>query len=72
MSKIPIGQAALSDKIYAGKLSKDGKHWLSKQDVTSDVLGVVIGYVGVNQKLVVNANGKPKYTITVKKIGEDN
>lgn len=66
---ITIACAALSGRIYAGKLNKSRTAFLDgKQDVTSDVLKAVIDKVGFGQPHVVTANGIPEYEITVKKI----
>lgn len=65
-SPLVVGMAALSNQIFVGRLSKDGRTWKNgKQDVTSDVLQSVIQFVGVDKEIVVNVGGKPKYRIRV-------
>jgi hypothetical protein len=62
--------SGLSDRVYAGRLQKDGKVWREGQqwDVTDDFLKTVVAFVGPGKSRVVNVDGKPKYRITVEKI----
>lgn len=50
----------------AGKVSKDGRDFIGEpQDVTSDCIKAIIEKVGVGGLTIVNVDGKPKYSITV-------
>ena len=70
MSKLRVQTSPLSNKIYVGRINKQGDAWSGEpQEVTSDVLGSIIQYIGVNKTVTVNENGKPKYSIEVKLIG---
>lgn len=44
-NQIGIQYQPLSKKIYAGRLSKDKTHFLTKQEVTDDVLESVVEWV---------------------------
>lgn len=45
--------------IYAGRLNKKGDQWLSKSDVTEEVLNSVFDYLYTNKKeLRAKVNGK--------------
>ena len=68
LDNFKIGKACLTDAVFLGKVSKDGKTWLHKKDITSEFLATIIDYVGENIELTVTGrNSKDKYTITVKK-----
>lgn len=69
MTKITVACAALSGKIYAGRVNKAGTAFLDgKQDVTSDVLKAVIDKVKPGQVETVTVDGVPKYEIEVREV----
>lgn len=69
MGKLRLATAALSGNIYAGYPNKSGTGFREpRHDVTSDVLKCVAEHIGMNHVCTVNVDGKPAYTITVKKI----
>lgn len=67
---IRLGLSPLSERVYAGRVQKDGKVWRAGQqwDVTTDFLKAVIDFVGPDRSLVINVDGKPKYRVTVEEI----
>ena len=70
MAKITVACAAISKKIYAGKVNKAGTEFLDgKQDVTSDVLKAVIEKVGPGNIITVEVDGVPVWEIQVKRVG---
>lgn len=67
--KLVIACAALSKRIYAGRLNKARTAFTDgKQDVTSDVLKAVIDKVGVGNTETVTVDGKPRYEIEVREV----
>lgn len=69
MSAIRVQCSPLTNLIYAGRINKTGDAWSgAKVDVTSDVLGAVITYVGAGNVITVNTNGIPAYEIEVRTI----
>ncbi len=69
MAKITIACAALSGRIYAGKLNKARNAFLDgKEDVTSDVLKAVIDKIQPGHVETVTVDGDPKYEIEVREI----
>lgn len=69
LTQFTIGKACLSETIYLGKLSKDKKTWLSKKDITSEFIQLMINYVGENKILdIADSKGNPAYEISVKKV----
>jgi len=69
MSKITVACAALSGRIYAGRINKAGNSFLDgKQDVTSDVLKAVIDKIKPGFIEIVTVDGTPKYEIEVREI----
>lgn len=72
-SDIRIATAALSGRIYAGRVSKDGTRFLDgKKDVTSDVLKAVIEKIGVGKDVTVEVDGIPAFRISVQAAGGTN
>jgi len=66
---IRIAAAAISSRIFAGRVSKDGTRFVGeKRDVTSDVWKAVVDVIGPGHEMIVNVDGKPKYAITVREI----
>ena len=69
MGRLRLATAALSGNIYAGYPTKAGDALKEpRHDVTSDVLKCVAEHIGMNRQATVNVDGKPAYTISVKKI----
>lgn len=69
MREIHVGTSPLSNRIFAGHVSKDGRTWSSKQDVTGAACGAVCEHVLANgAPVTVTCNGEPAYKITVEKI----
>jgi hypothetical protein len=69
MGKIRVQPSPLTNTIYAGRINKTDSAWQGeKYDVTSDVIGSIIQYVGVGNIISVNENGKPAYEIEVRAI----
>jgi hypothetical protein len=69
MSKITVACAALSGRIYAGRINKPGNAFLDgKQDVTGDVLKAVIDKIEPGNVITVEIDGVPKYEIEVREI----
>lgn len=57
------------DKIYLGKVSKNGTSWISKKDITAEFISTIIDYVGENKvRDITDKSGKKLYEISVKKI----
>jgi hypothetical protein len=69
MSELRLAKSALTDKIYAGKLSKDGIFFKSgKTDVTNDFLAAVIErWAGYEETIVA---GDKTYVIRVKEVNK--
>ena len=66
-SEIRVAKSAMTDRIYAGRVCKDGMTWRDgKRDVTSDVLKAVVDLITPGHALTVSVDGKPAYEITVK------
>ena len=67
MKNFRIATAALSGRIYAGRVNKAGTSFLDgKVDVTSDVLKAVIEKVTPGHIVTVEVDGKPAYEIEVR------
>ncbi len=72
-SEIRVAKSAMTDRIYAGRVCKDGQTWRAgKRDVTSDVLKAVVDLITPGHALTVSADGKPAYEITVKALSPNN
>ena len=72
-SEIRVAKSAMTDRIYAGRVCKDGMTWRDgKRDVTSDVLKAVVDLITPGHALTVSVDGKPAYEITVKAISPNN
>lgn len=67
LENLRLGHASLSDRIYAGVLTNDGKAWLHKTDVTNDFIAAAIARWGGFKEVLIDDNGK-KHEITVKEI----
>ena len=66
-SGIRVAKSAMTDRIFAGRVLKDGMTWgAGKTDVTSDVLKAVVDLITPGHTLTVSVNGRPAYEITVK------
>ena len=69
MKNLRIATAALSGRIFAGRVNKAGDIFLDgKIDVTSDVLKAVIDKVTPGYIATVEVDGKPKYEIEVREV----
>lgn len=63
---IRVATAVLSERIYAGRLTKDGSCFKEpRYDVTSDVLVAIRDKVGIGNEIEVSANGVVKFRIAV-------
>ncbi|WP_157726264.1 DUF7446 family protein [Xanthomonas citri] len=70
--QIHVQKAAITDRIFAGFVSKDGKSWClaNRTDVTGEACAAVAQHVLAGGGTIeVTANGIPEYEITVKRIG---
>ena len=67
-----VATSPLTNTIYAGTLLKCGRVWSSnKQDVTMDALVAVAQHaLQFGKPVVIHANGKPEYRITVERFNE--
>lgn len=70
MSKLHISTSPLTNRIFVGRVSKDGKTWSQgKQDITGAACGAVCEYVlQTGGPVTVACNGKPRFLITVTEI----
>jgi hypothetical protein len=71
VSPLHIATSPLTNRIFVGRTNKAGTAFLAgKQDVTGLACAAVAQYAlaGEATPLIVTANGKPKYEITVKEI----
>ncbi len=65
-SALRVACAAVSGKLYAGRISRDGSTFVGTPiDVTSDVLAALLDYCPIGQQRVIRANGKAVYTLQV-------
>lgn len=63
---IRLGFSPITEKVYAGKLNKDGSFKSDKQDVTNDFIGTVINrWNGYEETITA---GEKKYKIRVEEI----
>lgn len=63
---IRVATAVLSNRIFAGRPTKDGKGLKEpRYDVTSDVLRAVIDHIGVGYESTVHVDGMPAFKISV-------
>lgn len=66
MIGIRVATAVLSERIFAGRPTKDGKGFKEpRYDVTSDVLLAIRDKVGIGNEIIVEANGNPEFRIAV-------
>lgn len=64
---IRIATAALSRRIFAGRLNKAGDALLCRVDVTIDVLKAIIDKIGEGNTEVITENGVPVWEIEVRR-----
>lgn len=65
-SPIRVATAALSERIFAGRPTKDGKGFKEpRYDVTSDVLAAIRDKVGIGNEIAVECNGAVAFRIAV-------
>lgn len=71
--QLRVGTSPITGTIYAGHLLKCGQVWAAnKQDVTIDALVAVAMHVeNFGKPVVIHADGKPEYEITVRKLSND-
>lgn len=71
--QLRVATSPITGTIFAGHLLKCGQVWAAnKQDVTIDALVAVAMHVeSAGKPVVIHANGKPKYEITVRKLSND-
>lgn len=63
---IRVATAALSGRIFAGRLTKDGTGFKEpRYDVTSDVLVAVKDKIGIGHEVTVERDGVPHFRIAV-------
>lgn len=68
---IRVATAVLSERIFAGRLTKDGRGFKEpRYDVTSDVLKAVKDKIGIGHEVTVECNGVPEYRIAILPIEE--
>ncbi len=67
VSDIRLGHSPLTDKIYAGRLNKDGAKWLEKTDVTNDFIHAAIGRWSGYKEKITGPDGE-MYEFNVNKI----
>lgn len=66
MKNLRIACAALSKRIYIGKISKEGLNFTgTPADVTSDCIKAIIDKIGIGNTEVVTCNGKPAFEISI-------
>jgi hypothetical protein len=69
VSKLRVACSPLTGTIYAGRVRNNESVWQGeKYDVTSDVIGAIIHYVGTGNVISVNENGSPAFEIEVRAI----
>lgn len=67
LENLRIAQSSLSDRVYAGELSKDGNRWIKKTDITDDFISAVIAKFNGFETVISDEDGK-KYKILVSEI----
>lgn len=70
IEEIVFSCSILTGIIYAGKLNKKQTEFLEKKDVTAQVLGSTIQYVGENKNKTITFGNGSKYKITVEKLND--
>ena len=70
MKKLHIAKSPITNRIYCGGVLKDGVTWASnKEDVTGQACAAVAQHaMERGGKIVVTANGTPKWEITVREL----
>lgn len=59
-SRLRVACAAVSGRIYAGRIRADGKEFIGRQtDVTSDVLAALMHYCPIGKERVIRKDGQP-------------
>lgn len=72
MSKLVVACSPLTNRIYAGRVNKQGYAFKSKEDVTGMACAAVVHHaLAVDSIIVVTANGKPWAEISVKILEQD-
>lgn len=66
VNPIRVATAVLSNRIFAGRPTKDGRGFKDPRfDVTSDVLVAIRDKVGLGYSIKVESEGQPSFYITV-------
>ncbi len=66
ISPIRVATALLSERIFAGRPTKDGRGFKEpRYDVTSDVLLAVKDKIGIGNEVTVECDGVPQYRIAI-------
>lgn len=70
--QLRVATSPITGTIYAGHLLKCGQVWAAnKQDVTMDALVAVAMHVeNFGKPVIITANGKPEYEITVRRLSD--
>lgn len=61
-----LAKSPLTDRVYAGRVSKDGKRWIEKHDVTDDFHTAIVEMYGGYQTIL--SNGKRHFHLSCKEI----
>ena len=67
LDNVRLGHSKLTDNVFAGFLSKDGKTWTQKKNITSDFIGAVIDRFAGYKETITVSDGR-KFEITVKEL----
>jgi hypothetical protein len=68
LSKTRVWKSPLHDVIYAGKIHKNGKTVISKEDVTDEVIFSILDYIKPGNILTAESNNGKKYEIEVREV----
>lgn len=64
-SPLRLGKSAITEDIYAGYLSKDGKTWVKKENVTDEFISAVIARWGGFRETLTASDGT-RYEVSVR------
>ena len=70
MNKLHVATSPITNRIYCGGVLKDGMTWAAnKEDVTGEACAAVAQHAMTRDgTVVVTANGKPRWEITVREL----
>jgi hypothetical protein len=73
MNKLHVGVSPLTNRIFAGRVTKNGLYWREgKEDVTGSACAAVAEHALASKKpVVVFAGGKPCFEISVRDLREN-